>query len=261
MNKKIRVQKLDINYIDKGQGKTLVILHGWGGSSKSWENVVEILSKNKYRIVCPDLPGFGESDSPKKPWDLNEYIRFVLEFLKTIDVEDFILLGHSFGGGLSTKITADNPRLVQKLILCDAAVVRAKERLSFRQRLAKSTSFITKIFSKSDFYKKNIQIKLRPLIYKIAGTNDYYKASELMKETFRKVFAEDLRAYLIYIKKPTLIVWGEKDITTPIEDAYTIKNAIDGAELSIIKEVAHSPHIKKPEELARIITEFINRKI
>lgn len=261
MNKKIKIQKLDINYIDQGQGKTLVILHGWGGSSKSWEKVIEILSKNKYRVICPDLPGFGESDSFKKPSNINEYIRFILEFLKALEVEDFILLGHSFGGGLATKITADNPRLVQRLILCDAAVVRAKERLSVRQKLAKSTSFVTKIFAKSKFYKEYVQIKLRPLIYKIAGTNDYYKATEVMKETFKKVFAEDLRAYLIYIKKPTLVVWGEKDITTPVEDAYTIKNAIDGAEISIIKEVAHSPHLKKPEELARIITEFINRKI
>ncbi|MDD4661951.1 MAG: alpha/beta hydrolase [Candidatus Pacebacteria bacterium] len=261
MNKKIKIQGLDINYIEKGQGKALVILHGWGGSSKSWENVINLLSNNKYRVICPDLPGFGESDSPKKSWNINEYIRFVLEFLKILEVEDFVLLGHSFGGGLSTKITADYPRLVQKLILCDAAVVRAKERLNLRQKVAKSCSFMTKIFANNEFYKNNVQKKLRPLIYKIAGTNDYYKANETMKETFKKVFAEDLRAYLTYIKKPTLVVWGEKDITTPIEDAYTIKNIIDGAELTIIKEVAHSPHIKKPEELAKIITEFINRKI
>ena len=111
MNKEINIQGLKINYKQKGKGEAIVILHGWGGSSKSWEKVIEFLSNNNYMVVCPDLPGFGESDDPKQAWNINKYICFVLDFLNVLKIDEFILLGHSFGGGLSTKITAKNPRI------------------------------------------------------------------------------------------------------------------------------------------------------
>lgn len=257
MNKEINIQGLKINYKQKGKGETIVILHGWGGSSKSWEQVIEFLSNNNYMVICPDLPGFGESDDPKQAWNINKYICFILDFLNTLKIDEFILLGHSFGGGLSTKITAKNPRIIQKLILCDAAVVRAKERLGTRQIIAKMGAKIMKPFKNNELIKS----KLRPLVYKLAGTHDYFSANDIMKETFKKVFAEDLRAFATYIKKPTLVVWGDKDEITPLEDAYTIKDMIDGAELSIIKDVGHSPHLKKPKELSKLIIEFIKKEV
>lgn len=258
MNKEIKVQGLKIRYTQKGNGTPLLILHGWGGSSKSWEEVIDILS-NKYMVICPDLPGFGESDTPKEAWNINKYMYFVLDFLKAVHIEDFILLGHSFGGGLSTKITAENPRIVQKLILCNAAVVRAKERLSLRQRIARRSAKIMKPFVNNKFYKEKLKPRLSPIVYKIAGSYDYFSANDIMKKTFKKIFAEDLRAYGTYIKKPTLVVWGENDKITPIEDAYAIKNIIDGAELNVVEGVGHAPHLKKPEELSQIIIQFLNK--
>ncbi|MFA7169912.1 MAG: alpha/beta hydrolase [Candidatus Paceibacterota bacterium] len=261
MNKEIKIQGLKIKYKQKGKGTPILILHGWGGSSESWGKVIDIIAENKYMVICPDLPGFGESDNPEEPWTVNRYICFVLEFLKALEIDEFILLGHSFGGGLSTKITAEHPRIVQKLILCNAAVVRAKERLNIRQKVAKTSAHIMKPFLSNHFYKEKIQPKLRPVIYKIAGNYDYFSANETMKETFKKVFAEDLRAYAGYIKKPTLIIWGEKDKITPLEDAYTIKNIIDGSELDIIENVGHAPHLKKPEEISDLIIQFLNKSI
>lgn len=260
-NKEIKIQGLKIKYKQEGAGIPVVILHGWGGSSKSWEKVIELIAGKKYMVICPDLPGFGESDTLKEPWDINKYICFIKEFLKTLEIEECILIGHSFGGGLSTKIAAKNPQTVQKLILCDAAIIRTKERLSLRQKVTRTLATISKPFTKNKFYKEKIQPKLRPFVYKLAGAYDYFNANEVMKETFVKISKEDLKAFTTYIKKPTLIVWGDKDETTPLEDAYIIKNLIDGAELYIVKDVAHSPHLKKPEELANIIIEFINKKI
>ncbi|HOI60344.1 MAG TPA: alpha/beta hydrolase [Candidatus Pacearchaeota archaeon] len=260
-NKELNIQGIKIKYKQEGTGTPIVILHGWGGSSKSWEKIIELIAGKKYMVICPDLPGFGESDTLTESWNINKYVSFVLEFLKTLKIEECILIGHSFGGGLSTKIAAKNPQVVQKLILCDAAVVRAKERLNLRQKIAKISAAIVKPFTKNKFYKEKIQSKLRPFIYKIAGTRDYFNANEVMKETFVKISKEDLRAFATYIKKPTLVVWGDKDEITPLEDAYTIKNIIDGAKLCIINDVAHSPHLKKPEELADIIIDFINEKV
>jgi len=259
-NKKIKLQGLKIVYKQEGKGTPILILHGWGGSSKSWEKIIELLSNEKYMVVCPDLPGFGESDNPNEPWDIHKYISFIFDFLKALEIEECVLLGHSFGGGLSTKIASEYPKIIKKLILCDAAIVRSKERLSLRQKIAKATAIIAKPITNNNLYKDKIQPKLRPFVYKVAGNYDYYSANEVMKKTFKKVFTEDLKAFLSNIRKPTLVVWGREDLTTPLEDAYVIKNMIEGAEIQIIDGVKHSPHLTKPEELAKIIIEFIKKK-
>lgn len=82
-----------------------------------------------------------------------------------------------------------------------------------------------------------------------------------MKETFKKVRREDLRAFASYIKKPTLIIWGENDKITPLEDAYIIKDMIDEAELKIIEDTDHSPHLRKPDELSKTIEDFIKKQV
>ncbi|MDD3919130.1 MAG: alpha/beta hydrolase [Candidatus Pacebacteria bacterium] len=261
MNKKtIKIQGLKIVYKKEGTGTPIMILHGWGGSSKSWERIIELLSEKKYMVVCPDLPGFGESETPKEPWNINRYISFVLDFLESQDIEECILLGHSFGGGLATKISSEYPKIINKLILCDAAVVRSKERLSLRQKVAKMAANIAKPLVGNKLYQEKIQPKLRPFVYKVAGTRDYYSANEIMKKTFKQVFAEDLKAFLSNIRKPTLIVWGKEDVTTPLEDAFEIGKMIEYSEVQVMEGVKHSPHLTKPEDLAKIIIEFLNKK-
>lgn len=261
MDKEIKINNLKINYKQIGKGTPILILHGWGGSSDSWENVMEIIGGNKFNIICPDLPGFGKSDDPKEPWSINDYISFVFDFIKKLEIDDFILIGHSFGGGLSVKITGEHNNKIKKLVLCNSAVVRAKERLSLRQKVAKRSAKIAKPFLTSNFYKEKVRPRLEPVIYKIAGNYDYFSANEVMRKTFKKVFVEDLRAYASYIKSPTLIVWGEMDKITPLEDAYALNKIIENSELNIIKNVGHAPHLKSPEELSDIIIEFLNRKI
>jgi len=261
MDKKILINNLKINYKQKGKGIPILILHGWGGSSDSWKNVIESIGGNKFNVICPDLPGFGKSDDPKEPWSLNDYISFVFKFKKQLNLDDFILIGHSFGGGLSVKITGMHNNKIKKLILCDSAIIRAKKRLSIRQKLAKRSARIAKPFLSSKTYKEKIYPKLQPLIYKIAGNYDYFSANDVMKKTFKNVLVEDLRAYASHVKRPTLIVWGELDKITPLEDAYTLKNIIENSELKIIKNIEHAPHIKAPEELSNIIIDFINKEI
>lgn len=255
MNKKTTIQGLKIHYIKKGKKDPLVILHGWGGSSNSWSKIIDSLSE-KYTVICPDLPGFGKSDDPKRAWNINEYSDFILNFLDKLKINDFYLLGHSFGGGIAIKITAKKPQLIKKLILCDAAIVRAKERLTPRQKIVKLGAKIVKPLKNNKIIES-----IKPLAYRLAGTKDYFSANNLMKETFKKVRREDLRAFASYIKKPTLIIWGENDKITPLEDAYIIKDMIDEAELKIIEDTDHSPHLRKPDELSKTIEDFIKKQV
>ena len=90
------VNGLSINYEQKGSGDLIVLLHGWGSNIKLFANLMELLSK-KYTVVAMDMPGFGESDEPKTPWCVDDYVQFVIDFLKDYDTKEVMFLGHSFG--------------------------------------------------------------------------------------------------------------------------------------------------------------------
>lgn len=258
---KVVINNLEVNFKIAGSGPAVLILHGWGGSSDSWLAVSEILIKNGYKIICPDLPGFGKSSNPPTGWETANYIDFILDFTKAVNLERFFLLGHSFGGGLAAKFAVLFPEKIMALILCDAAVIRTKKRLNLRQKIA---YFLTKggylLFS-IPFFEKTIYPQARKIVYKIAGTHDYYLAKGTMKETFKKVSEEDLSNFASKIKVPALIIWGEGDKTLPLEDGITLEKIIPNSKVEIIKGADHSPHRRKPEELSKIILEFLKSKL
>jgi len=255
--KEIIIDNLKVNYKIAGQGEPVLIIHGWGGSSDSWVKVQENIAKNNFKVVCPDLPGFGKSPNPPVSWGIDDYINFISDFVKEVGLEKFFLVGHSFGGGLATKFTALYPKKVKALVLCDAAVVRSNKKLNFRQKVAYAlTKNSYAIFSNS-FFKRTVYPWAQKVVYKIAGTHDYYLAKGTMKETFQKISSEDLSKFAIQIKVPTLVIWGRQDKTLPIEDGIALKRLIPNSKAEFLEDVDHSPHRKKPEELSNIIINFI----
>ncbi|PIR02055.1 MAG: hypothetical protein COV62_02400 [Candidatus Nealsonbacteria bacterium CG11_big_fil_rev_8_21_14_0_20_35_11] len=255
----ILIDGLRVNYKIAGSGPAILVLHGWGGSSDSWVKVQEILSQNNYKVICPDLPGFGKSQNPPEAWGIDDYINLILNFTKKVSLDRFFLIGHSFGGGLAGKFTALFPEKIKTLILCDAAVIR-KKRYSLRQKLAHFLQKYGNIFFSVPLFEKKIYPWARKIVYKIAGTSDYYLAKGTMKETFKKISEEDLTKFLSRIKAPTLIIWGKKDKTLPSEDGFSMKKIIPNSETKIIDGADHSPHRRTPEELSKIILNFLKSK-
>ena len=129
----INIDGLNINYIDSGDkncGNAILLLHGWGSNITLFQKMIDILSPFM-RVVAPDMPGFGESDEPREPWCVDNYVQFVEKFCKEIDLKDPIVLGHSFGGRVIIKsVTGDTPIInPPKIILTDSAGIKPKQSL------------------------------------------------------------------------------------------------------------------------------------
>ncbi len=240
----------------------IVILHGWGSNSLRWQKVKELLEEKGIETLVFDLPGFGNTPSPEQPWGRADYINWIFQKVKEKNWQKFILLGHSFGGGLAAKIAANpaaykNYGQIEKLILCTPAIIRRK---SIKSYLFYYLAFLgKKIFSLPGI--KKLSPLAEKLIYKLAGSRDYYLADRTMKEVMKKIWKEeDLMLLLDKIKIPALIVWGEKDDILPLKDAYIIKDKITGSKVKVISEARHSPHKEAPDELAEIIIDFVQCK-
>ena len=284
--KQIQINGLNINYKTIGDGKIpIVLLHGWGVDSKKYVELIK-----KFKIIIPDLPGFGKSDEPKENWDLDDYVEFVNEFIEKTNRKGgfelvknilanmqegstalrgqwsqrdqqkrIILIGHSFGGGIAIKYATKYPEKIDKLILTGARGIKRK--LTAKQRVLFIIAKTGKLFFSLPIINF-LQNPMYKLFSKIAWKRkkDYYNASPRMKEIMKNILAEDLTGYLDKIKTPTLLVWGREDETTPLADGEIMNEKIENSKLVVIDNANHSLPYQGAEEFAGIVEEFIKNK-
>lgn len=233
-----------------GEGKPFLILHGWGSGSDRWIKEAEIISAKGYKVIVPDLPGFGLSDKLSRPWTINDYVRWFEEFTRILNIENFHLLGYSFGGALAAKISVKYPQRVKKLFLVAAAIIR--EKTAKKNFFAKFSKFI-KLFYFLPYYGF-----FRKAIYKfIIRKSDYVYTEGVIKQTYLNVVADDVSFNLPFIHVPTVVIWGDKDQSVPVNDAYFIKEKIKNSKLVIIPGADHLMHKQLPEVLAEKVLENV----
>ncbi|MDH7476259.1 MAG: alpha/beta hydrolase [Microgenomates group bacterium] len=234
----INVLGKKVRYFKKGRGRPIVFVHGWGGTIESLKPLANLLAENFQSIVI-ELPGFGQSDPPDKDWGVEEYAQLVREIIQKLKLNQIIYFGHSFGGGLGIFLAAQQPSIIEKLILCNSSFKREVR----RSRLAKF------------FRSTPRQIKL--LIYKI-----FFPSSDLAKfphleNNFRKIVVTDLTKYLPKIKSPTFILWGENDEITPLGLAYELKEKIRQSRLKIFSKEKHNLPLKSPQLVYNEVRKFL----
>ena len=242
----ILVQGKKTNEKIAGSSPVVLILHGWGSSSEAWLKVAEFLTQSGYKIIVPDLPGFGKNLSPESPWGIGEYVEWLNEFVKKNNLSRFFLLGHSFGGSLAVKFVLKYPQKIEKLFLVASSGIRKK---TIKKKLFKRTAGLLKIFSFLPFYPLAKKAFYKIIIKK----SDYPLAKGVMKETYLKVISEDISNYFNRISIPTIIIWGDKDDTVPVSNAYFINREIKDSKLIIIPGANHDLERKVPEILAEKI--------
>ena len=132
---KINIKDLNINYIQYGEGKDIILLHGWGQNIEMMKPLGDYFC-DRFRITILDLPGFGESDEPKNTWTIDDYELMLEDFIKELKIKKPIVIGHSFGGRLSIRYSARNP--IEKLVLFGSPCIRIQEALPLKVRMLKS---------------------------------------------------------------------------------------------------------------------------
>ncbi len=245
------VDNLAVEYQDQGTGRVLLFLHGWGDSLHSFDNLSQILNK-EYRVVRLDLPGFGKSEQLRQTWNLDNYVGFVNNFIKKLNLDVYVIIGHSFGGRITIKGIAEAKLKSRKIVLIGSAGIAKRKTFKnyFFMVLAKVGNVITYI-PPLIFYRDGLRKKM----YSMVGS-DYLNAGSL-KQTFLKVISEDLTECAERINIPSLLIWGENDTETPLADGERLAKLIKNSEIQIIKNSGHFVHKEKAEEVVEIIKKFL----
>lgn len=254
MNK--TVNGININYEQKGNGELVVLLHGWGSNIKLFANLIELMSK-KYTVVAMDMPGFGGSQEPPSAWCVDDYVQFVVDFLKDYSqFKSVTFLGHSFGGRVIIKLNSrtDLPFKISKVILVDSAGILPPKsnKKSFRTYYYKFGKALLSLGIVKKFFPDALENFRKKM-----GSADYAAASPLMRQVLVKVVNEDLEPLLPNIKCPALLVWGVNDTATPLSDGEKMEQLIPDAGLVKLENAGHYSFLEQQFTFNRVICSFM----
>lgn len=252
----ININGLNINYICEGEGECVVLLHGWGSNITLFKGIIELL-KTKYKVIAPDMPGFGMSDEPPESWCVDDYVDFVISFLTKLGVTSASFLGHSFGGRVIIKLFQRNdlPLTIPKIILADSAGVKPKKTL--KQKVKIKTYKLGKKILSISAVKRLFPDALDKLGSK-SGSADYRAASPIMRQTMVRVVNEDLTHIFPRVTPPTLLIWGENDTATPVSDADIMERLMPDAGKVVLKNCGHYSFLDDSYTFLRVLSSFMN---
>ena len=247
------IKGLKTEYIEQGEGIPVLLLHGWGSSFEVYRGIMGALC-DRCRLVAVNFPGCGNSETMSEPWNIDDYCDFVEEFIKAVGLDNPILIGHSHGGRVIMKLVGLGRLSPPKIVFLDAAGLIPKKSPRQRRR-ARSFKMIKGVLTLPII--RSFSGGLLDKARRHYGSADYNAAPEVLRKTMVSLVNTDLRELLPNIKCPTLLIWGETDTATPLEDAKTIESLVPDAGLCVIKGTGHYSFCERPYEAHAILRSFI----
>ena len=265
---------IHINYEMIGYGdKKIVLLHGFGTSLHTWDDIKELFPKDEFTLYLIDLKGFGNSSKPEDDnYTIQEQSKIVEQFIKDINTDSLYLIGHSFGGGVAllTQISLLNEKSktrISKLILIDCLaymqdmpvfIEYLKAPLVNKLTFLLPNKFRAEYILNKIFYDKSMVNE--KLIDRYAsfydGDDIEYTFTTSAEQINPNGYEKIIDAYK-NIPTPCLIIWGKNDPVLSVDNGIRLSKELPNARLEIIDKCGHVPQEEKPGVTFKKIYAFI----
>lgn len=249
-----------VAWYQKGDGKPLIILHGWGSSGEVMKPIADRLSGIRNCIII-DLPGFGNSPEPAVGWSIGDYADLVSAFIsKQLPDMPLDFLVHSFGARIILKLLCNPQRSlpVEKIIITGGAGLKPKRSISYY--IKKTTAKILKApirLLPSPLQDRAMSGLRGTVLWKSLGSSDYRQLSGVMRETFVKSVTEFFDNQLHTIPDEILLLWGKDDAATPLEQGKRLEEGLKNSALVEIDHAGHYAFIDQPAKFAAISKAYL----
>jgi 3-oxoadipate enol-lactonase len=254
---------MDLAYADEGPGPVVVLLHGFPLSKAMWEEQLSGIG-SIYRVIAPDLRGFGESSVPEGVYTMDAMADDVVELLETLEIMGPVVVGGlSMGGYVALSLVARYPTRVKALILMDTrAGADTPEAAQGREATAKTVlaadsaapvveAMLPRIFCKMTLEQRPERVE--PMKAVMEQTAPQGIAGALRGMASRPDRRGDLRKIAV----PTLVMVGEEDILTPPAESQAMAEAIPNARLEVIPQAGHMAPYENPAAANAAILRFL----
>ena len=256
-------------YAELGEGPPLLLIHGLGGCWETWLENIPHLAR-RWRVIAPDLPGFGDSRMPGWEISIQSYGALITELCRALGIDSAPLVGNSMGGFVAAELTVSEPLLVEKLVLVSAAGVSharmRREPAEAAGRMARAATPLLLRGHQRAFRRPRLRnrmlrhvahrpSRLRPeLVWEIAkgGLN-----APGIVAAIRGLAGYDILDRLEDVEIPALIVWGRNDLIVPLRDAYEYARLVRNSELVVFDDCGHIPMAERPVRFNRLLDRFL----
>jgi len=259
-----------IHYQEAGDehAPPILLIHGFISSTLIWDEVFLPLAQGGFRVIAPDLLGYGYSDKPRHAeYTIESQARTVIGLMDRLGIEQAALVGASYGGAIAAAIALDHPERVSRLVLVGAVSSdEPKKKLLLRMvRLPLVGDIVTPLFLGSrwvvrkrmeDVYRR---LRLPVDEHKVAARHHSLVAADSQRAMIRTV--RRWRANRIFrdahlIRQPTMLMWGEDDRHIPLEQGLRLRDELPNARLVVFRDCGHLPPQEYPKQFVEIVSEF-----
>ncbi len=264
IGKSVVAAGLKTNYLEAGEGEPVILIHGSGPgvtAYANWRLSIPVLAQN-YRVLAPDIAGFGYTErKADTKYDLDFWVRHLVEFMDAVGVKRARFVGNSFGGALTVALTARHPDRVERFVLMGAAGVEFEmtpgleavwgyePSLENMRKIVKTfaydTSFITE-----DLIKSRYEASVRPGYHE-----SYAKIFDAPRQRHIKALATP-EADIRKIAQPALVIHGRDDRIVPLSNSIKLHSLIRKSDLHVFGQCGHWTQIEKKDQFAKLVMDF-----
>jgi pimeloyl-ACP methyl ester carboxylesterase len=261
-------------YRAAGSGPPVVLIHGMVNSSRHWRDVALRLAE-RYTVVAPDLIGHGDSATPRGDYSLGAHAAAIRDLLTAIGIHEATIVGHSLGGGVAMQFFWQFPERVERLVLISSgglgADVSPLLRLAAVPGVSGAVALAAHPHSLAVMEAGADRLERRGSTYGVHLRAVVRALRPLQQPGARRAFLETLRSVIdirgqrvsaidrLYLlgPVPTMVVWGERDHTIPLEHGRAAHELIPNSRFATLPDAAHFPHLEDPAGLAAVLSDFI----
>ncbi|HEY1969150.1 MAG TPA: alpha/beta hydrolase [Pseudonocardia sp.] len=258
-----------------GSGPPLVLVHGIGDSSATWEQVIPALAK-RHLVIAPDLLGHGQSDKPRADYSVAAYANGVRDLLGVLGIQRATLVGHSLGGGVAMQFAYQFPERTERLVLVGSGGSGPDVSIALRVLTLPGSQALLQLLR---LPWSRLQVTMVVGLLRALNTALGQDAPDLLRAvdalpdtTSRAAFIRTLRAVAdwrgqvitmldrCYLTQgmPTLLLWGSRDAVIPVTHAYRAHTAMPGSQLEIFEGAGHFPFHTDPVRFVSTIERFLD---
>jgi pimeloyl-ACP methyl ester carboxylesterase len=265
------VDGVAVHYQEAGETNAppVLLIHGFASSNLVWSKVLLPLAEAGFRVIAPDLLGYGYSGKPRQSdYTIASQAKMVIGLLEQLHIARICLIGSSYGGAVAATIALDHPELIEKLVLV-GAVTNNKPTRYLLMRLFGSPIIgdilsplvvgsrrllrmrMKRVYDRHAWELDEKRVQARHLPLATRGTH------RAIIRTVRRWDAERISRDAHLLVQPTLIVWGDNDREVPLADGERLQQEIPNSRLFVFQECGHLPHEEYPAEFTELVQRFL----
>jgi pimeloyl-ACP methyl ester carboxylesterase len=260
--------RVHLQEVGESDAPPIVLIHGFCSSTLVWSKVLLELAQTGFKVIAPDLLGYGYSDKPRHlEYTINSQARMVVGLLDQLHIDRAVVVGSSYGGAVAATIALNHADRVEKLILVGAVTNNAPTKyllmrlfgspiigdlvsplLLGSRRLLRMR--MKRVYDRHAWELDERRVDARHIPLRAASTH------RAVIRTVRRWDADRIQREAHLITQPTLLLWGENDPETPLHYGRLLQEEITDSRLIVFRDCGHLPHEEFPEAFTEVVSNF-----